>query len=127
MAMLAGLTGAVIASLGVLGVADPTYFIALVGEFQAPGMAFAAGAMRIVIGIALIASASASRWPKCLGLLGGMIFIAGLVTPFEGAFLGRTLLQLWPTWGPGIVRAGGGLIALLGLLVIYSVLTRRKA
>jgi hypothetical protein len=127
MAMLAGLTGAVIAGLGFLGLADPAYFIALVGELQAPGMAFAAGAVRVVIGIALIASASASRWPKCLGLLGGMIFIGGLVTPFEGALLGRTLLSMWPTWGPGVVRALGGLIALLGLLVIYSVLARRKA
>jgi hypothetical protein len=124
-AILAGVLGAFIVSLGALGIFGPAEFMAMVEVFQTPTMVYAAAAIRVALGAALIVCAAASRWPTYLRLLGGMILIGGLVTPFGGAWLGRTLIDLWPSWGPGVVRSWGALAAVLGMLVVYSVLARK--
>jgi hypothetical protein len=125
MAIVAGGIGAFIAGLGMLGILDPAKFMELVTLLQTSTMIYAAAALRIVLGIGLIASARASRWPGFLRLLGGIIFIAGMVTPFGGAWLGRTLLDLWPSWGPAVVRGWGAMALSLGVAVVFSVMMRR--
>jgi multisubunit Na+/H+ antiporter MnhG subunit len=126
MATIAVLIGSCIAGLGLLGLFDPARFMEVVGVFQTPTMIYAAAGIRIVFGVGLIAASRVSRWPRYVRLLGGIIFIAGMVTPFGGAWLGRTLLDLWPSWGPGVVWAWGGIATVLGGLVIYSFVRRRR-
>jgi hypothetical protein len=126
MRIVAGLIGALIAGLGMLGILDPAAFMEVVAVFQTPTMIYAAAGIRLAFGVALIVAAGASRWPSYLRLLGGIIFIAGMVTPFGGPWLGRTLLDLWPSWGPGVVRAWGVIATVLGSLVVYAVVARRR-
>ena len=127
MAIIAGGLGTFIAGVGLLGILDPATFMELVAFFQTATMIYAAAALRIVLGLGLIATARASRWPAYLRLLGGIVFIAGMVTPFGGAWLGRTLLDLWPSWGPVVLRGWGVIAISLGAAVVFSVVTRRAS
>lgn len=87
---------------------------------------WAAVALRLTFGVLLWMSASASRMPRTLRVLGALFVIGGLALPVVG--LAR--LQGIAEWGAGqdgnVLRVVATLAVGLGAFVIWSVSPRRN-
>ena len=118
MTLVALVLSLLIAALGALGVASPSRFLAVVRYFETPAGLYVAGAIRVVLGIALYFSAPASRAPELMRILGIAITVLGVATPF----LGRSRRATRVLSGTGLgVRGWAGLAVVLGLLLAFAV------
>ncbi len=110
----------VIVALGALGLVSPSRTIRLVRYFQTPAGLYFAAAVRLVMGMALFFAAPASRAPEVLRILGVVIIIAGVVTPFFGLERFGRLVDWWSAKGPALVRTQAAFALALGLLLAYA-------
>jgi hypothetical protein len=87
------------------------------------------GAVRVLIGLLLILSASISRTPKTLRALGVLVCLEGLIqgvgSPFIGIDRTRAILE-WEAAHTGLLRIGALLAVAAGGFVVFS-LTHRPA
>ena len=128
MSRLAAFLGLVIASIGLVGVAVPTALLEISSIALTPAGLYSAAAFRIVVGVVLIFAAVPSRMPRTVRVLGALIVIAGLATPFVGVDRARALVDWWSALGPVFMRAWAALAVALGLFIVYAVSpTRRSA
>jgi len=111
-----------IAALGVLGVFSPLQLVIVVRHFQTPAGLYAAAALRLVFGVALLLAAPTSRAPAAVRLIGGISFVAGLITPFFGLERFQRLLDWWLAQGPTFIRLWAGFALMFGLLLVYAVI-----
>ncbi len=109
-----------IVALGALGLVSPSRPIRLVRYFQTPAGLYFAAAVRLVMGMALFFAAPASRAPEVLRILGVVIIIAGVVTPFFGLERFGRLVDWWSAKGPALVRAQAAFALALGLLLAFA-------
>ena len=108
-------------ALGALGIASPSRLLGVVRYFQTPmGLYFAAG-IRVLLGVALLFAAPASRAPGLIYILGVIIIVIGLITPFFGLERFRRLLDWWSAQGSAFVRGWAVLALLFGLSLAYAV------
>ena len=110
----------VIGTLGILGVASPGAFVRAVSFFQAPPILYIAAVLRFILGAGLAWSASVSRLPRLLTILGVIIAIGGLATPFVGTRIARPILESWASGGPALVRVWGAGALALAAFVAYG-------
>src|SRR5262249_12109808 len=126
--VLALVVGVLLIIQGLLGLLTPDTFVAFVRLFQPPSMVHIAGVLRIAIGIVLLCAATRSRLPMFLRIFGVLIVIGGVLTPFVGVRFAHTILALWSSRGPALVRLFALVSLVLGLLTSYAVSpTRRHA
>ena len=111
---------------GLLGIVAPDAFVAVVRLFQSRSMVYVAAALRIVIGIVLLCTVTGSRLPMFLRIFGVLVVIGGVLTPFVGVQFAHTILNLWSSRGPGLVRLFAVVSLALGLLTSYAVSPRRR-
>lgn len=109
-----------VAVLGAVGLASPSRLLGIVRSFQTPLGLYLAAALRLVLGTAIFFAAPASRAPELLRILGVVIVVAGVITPFFGLERFRKLLDWWSAQGPTFVRAWSGFAFALGLLLAYA-------
>jgi len=110
-----------LAAVGALGVASPSRLLDLVRRFQTPRWLLVAGALRVVLGVALVFSAPDSRAPELILVLGVVITVMGVATPFFGVDRFRRLLDRWSARGSAFIR-GWAMVALaLGLSLVCAV------
>jgi hypothetical protein len=121
MALIAFVLSVVVAALGALGVVSPLRLLTIVRRFQTPAGLFAAAAFRVVLGVALVVTATGSRTPDALRILGIVIIVSGLVTPFFGVERFGRLLDWWSTRSPAFMRSWAAIALLVGLLLAYLV------
>jgi hypothetical protein len=108
------------AAFGVLGIASPSRLLGVVRYFQTPiGLYFAAG-IRVLLGVALLFAAPASRAPGLVFILGVFIIVIGVITPLFGVERFRRLLDWWSAQGSAFVRAWAVLALLFGLSLAYA-------
>jgi hypothetical protein len=119
--VLALLIGAFLIIQGLLGILAPEAFVSVVRLFQSPPMLYVAAALRIAIGIVLLSAVTGSRLPIFLRIFGVSVAIGGVLTPFVGVQFARTILALWSSQGPGLVRLFAVVSFVLGLLTSYAV------
>ena len=119
--------GVLMASLGMLGAYLPEEFVAVVRFFQAPPMIYAAALIRVAVGVILWLAARDSRTPLFFQVLGVFVFIGGVLTPFFGSAIGRTILDMWVSYGHAMVRTWGLIATTLGVFIIYSVMSARPS
>lgn len=119
MAIAALVIGLLVVVQGLVGLAAPEFFFNLIRGIQTPPILYAAAVVRIGIGSVLVLAAPASRAPLALRLLGVLIVIGGVLTPFVGARLADVILGWW-SQGPNVIRmwAAGALV--LGAFVVYA-------
>lgn len=118
--------GMFLACLGILGVASPETFLEAVRFFQAPPVIYLAAIIRVVIGIILIVAARESRFRMIIRVLGILIMIGGLLTPFWGAQLASAILNSWTEGGSSIVRLWAVFSLALGVFVVYAIAAKRR-
>jgi hypothetical protein len=124
-ASAARLIGWFIVAQGVLGLALPDRFVALVRVFQDPPVIYAAAAIRFAFGALLFAAAPASRAPLALRVLGAAIAVGGLVTPFVGAAFAEWVFAWWVDGGAAVVRAWAGVGLGIGAFIVHATAGRR--
>ena len=121
MALIALVISLFIAALGALGVVSPTRLLDVARHFQSPAGIYAAAALRIVFGAALILAAPDSRAPAVVRVLGIIILVAGLITPLFGVERSRKVLEWWSARGPAFMRIWAGVALAFGLLLVSAV------
>ena len=120
MQTVAIILSAVVAGMGVVGVASPAQLLAIVRKFQTPNGLYAAMGIRLVLGLALFLAAPGSRAPGVLQILGIVIMVAGLITPMFGLERFRRLLDWWSAQGLGFIRVWAACAMAFGLYLIYA-------
>ena len=88
-------------------------------------MIYVAAVIRFVFGVVLFRAAPASRVPVALRVLGLLIALGGLLTPFIGVSFARVVLGWWAD--PLIVRVWAAGALSLGALIVYATTPTRRA
>ena len=81
----------------------------------------------VFFGVILWLAARDSRTPVFFQILGAFIFMGGVLTPFFGSAIGRTILDMWASYGHAMVRTWGLIATCLGVFIIYSVMSARPS
>jgi hypothetical protein len=123
--VLALLVGVLLITQGLLGIVAPDAFVGVVRFFQTSSMIYVAAVLRVAIGIVLLCAVTESRLPIFLRVFGILIVIGGVLTPFVGVQFAHTIIALWTSRGPGLVRLFAVVSLALGLLTVYAVTPRR--
>jgi uncharacterized membrane protein len=127
MKLLAGAMALIIAAAGVVGIVSPSLVLELARSLLVPGALYVVAAVRVIFGIVLVLVASASRLPKTIRVLGIIITVAGVLTPFFGVERSHAVFDWWSSQSALFMRAWSGLAVLFGLFVIYALTPRRQA
>jgi hypothetical protein len=117
--VLAMALGFVIAAIGVLGIAAPLVLFEFGRSLQSAGALYAVAALRVAMGAILIWAAPDSRTPRTLRIIGLLIIVAGVVTPFIGVERSRAMLGWWSTQGTFFTRAWLTVPVIFGLFIAY--------
>lgn len=112
-----------VAIIGAIGVFRPE---ALVGVGLTPGGLYVA-AVRIILGIALILGAASSRAPRVIRILGTLILVAGLATPFVGPERARRVVDWWSSQGLLVMRAWAGFALAFGSFLVWALVPKSSA
>jgi hypothetical protein len=119
--------GALVILASAISFAAPDLRLSLERSLMTPDGLYAIAALRIAIGLVLVLAAPASRAPRSLRVLGLIVILAGLMTPWFGVARARAVLNTLASAGPWLLRldARGGM-ALGGFLVhVFRTPTRR--
>lgn len=119
--------GFIIAGIGAFGVAAPSVFLKFGRSLQTSNILYIIAAVRVIFGAVLLCVAPVSRTPKTLRVLGVLIVIAGVLTPFIGVERSRAMLDWWSIQGPLFTRAWAGVAVVFGLFIVYAVTTPRRS
>jgi hypothetical protein len=124
--ILATTIGVLILGLGLSGFIVPEGFAAFVAQVQRPPLLYAAAVVRVVVGIILVLASFTSRAGMALRVLGILIILGGLLTPFLGASIAKQVLAWWAKGGAEVVRAWALLATSIGAFIVYSAWPKRK-
>jgi hypothetical protein len=117
----------IIAAIGVVGVASPSTLLGFARSLETPGALLVVAAVRVVFGALLWLVSPVSRMPRTLRVIGIVIIVAGLATPFFGVERSQALLNRWTSQGPIFTRAWAVIAVIFGLFIAYVVSSRRRA
>jgi hypothetical protein len=127
MKLFASAMALIIAAAGVVGVISPSLVLELARSLLTPGALYVVAAVRITFGIVLVSVASASRLPKTIKVLGIVIIVAGVLTPFFGVERSQAVFDWWSSQSALFMRAWSGLAVICGLFVIYALTPGRRS
>lgn len=118
--------GAVIAAIGIVGLADPVLLLDATSFMQTSVGLYIAAAFRVVFGVVLIWIAATSRMPRTLRILGAFIVLAGVITPFVGVERVHAIVEWWSAQGVVFMRTWATVAVIFGIFIIYTVTPRRR-
>jgi hypothetical protein len=108
-------------AFGAVGIASPSRFLGVVRNFQTPMGLYLAAALRVVLGVALFFAAPTSRALELILILGVVIIVRGVITPFFGVERLRRLLDRWSARGSAFLRGWAILALALGVSLAYAI------
>ena len=94
--------------------------------FATPGRLYAAGAVRVAMGLVVILSAPASRAPKTLRALGAVMCMQGLSATLLGPDRARAILEWETMQGTALLRVGAAVALAAGGFMAFAVTTGRR-
>jgi len=127
MARVAVALSIAVSALGVVGAFSPNTLLAIGREFASPVGLFVAAAIRVVFGGVFILAAPASRAPGAIRLVGLVILVAGVITPFFGVERARAILDWWSAQGALLRHIPPAVALAFGCGLIYLLSPRRSA
>ena len=89
--------------------------------FATPVGLYAAGAVRVAMGLVVILSAPASRAPKTLRALGAVMCMQGLAATLLGPDRARAVLEWETMQGTALLRVGAAVALAAGCFLAYAV------
>src|SRR5580700_11949182 len=113
--------------IGIVGIVSPDSGMTLRRlYFATPGRFYAAGAVRVAMGLVLILTASISRWPRTLRALGAVMCLQALAANLFGIERARTIMEWEAMQGSALLRTGAVVALASGGFVAFAV-TRRPS
>jgi len=110
--------------VGMVGIVSPDSVMTLRRlYFATPGRFYAAGAVRVAMGLVLILAASSSRWPRTLRALGAVVCLQGLAATLFGLERARAILE-WEAMHTALLRAGAVVALVTSGFVAFAVTKR---
>lgn len=107
--------------LGIFGLIFPSRIIVFTSRWQTQAGLYLAAIFRIVLGAASLFTASTSRAPSYLRILGVFAIVAGIATPFLGLRRFKAVLDWWSRQSIVFIRACLAVVVLFGLSLIWEV------
>jgi hypothetical protein len=119
--------GALVILASAISFAVPDLRLSLERSVMTPAGLYAIAALRMAIGLVFVLAAPASRAPRTLRVLGLIVIIAGLMTPWFGVARAQAVLNWLVTAGPLLMRFDAGVGMAFGgfLLYVFRTPTRR--
>ncbi len=112
-------------AVGVVGLVSPDYGTMIRrAYFSAPISFYTAGALRVLMGLVVIAAAADSRTPRMLRLLGAVMCVQGVTGIVLGPAHARTVLEFETRQGHAALRLGAAVALAAGVFMAFA-LTRR--
>jgi len=121
--LIVGVFSAFVIGMGLCGIVSPSRLMSFVSRWQSQTGLWVASIFRIVFGVSLWLAAPASRLPLALQLLAAMSVASGIALPLIGFSRFQWLLLWWSRRPPGFVRVWSGVAAVVGALILWSVIT----
>ena len=112
-------------AVSMAGIVSPDRMMTLRRLYYTPGGLYAAGAVRVAMGLVLILAASSSRWPRTLCAFGAMMCLQALAANLFGLERARAILE-WEAMHTGLLRAGA-VVALVASGFIAFAVTERPS
>lgn len=122
--MIVGLT---VAGLGLTGLVAPSLLLDFGRSLLTQNGLYAVAAVRVVFGLLLLFGSRASRMPQTLRVIGGVVILAGLLTPLFGVARSETMFNWLSAQGPAFVRIIALFAVAFGALVVYASTPRRSS
>ena len=108
--------------VGIVGLVSPDSVMTVRRlYFSTPVGLYAAGAVRVAMGLVVILSAPASRAPKTLRALGAVMCMQGLAATLLGPDRARAILEWEAMQGAALLRVGAAVALATGGFVAFAV------
>lgn len=117
--MLGLVIGALVILASAISFAAPDLRLSLEGSLITPAGLYAIAAFRIAIGLVFVLAAAASRAPRTLRVLGFIVIIAGLTTPWFGVARALAVMTWLASAGPLLMRLDASVGMALGGFLVY--------
>jgi hypothetical protein len=89
--------------------------------FATPSRFYAAGAVRVAMGLVLILAASSSRWPRTLRALGAVMFLQAIAANLFGLERARAVMEWEAMQGTALLRVGAAVALASGGFIVFAV------
>ena len=109
--------------VSMVGIVSPDSVMTLRRLYYTPGGLYAAGAVRVAMGLVLILAASSSRSPRILRALGALVCLQGLAANLLGLERARAILE-WEAMHTALLRAGAVVALVTNGFVAFAVTKR---
>ena len=114
--------------VGLLGIVSPDSVTTVRRQyFATPVGLYAAGAVRVAMGLVLILVARVSHAPKILRTLGALMCAQGLSATLLGLDHARAIMEWEGMQGHVLLRAGAGVALASGGFIVFAVTKRPSA
>jgi hypothetical protein len=108
--------------VGIVGLIDPDSVTTVRRlYFATPAALYAAGAVRVAMGLVLILYAPASRAPKTLRALGAVMCMQALAAALLGPDRARAVLEWETIQGAALLRVGAAVALATGCFLAFAV------
>jgi hypothetical protein len=113
--------------VGMVGIVSPDYGMTLRRlYFATPGRFYAAGAIRLAMGLVLILAASSLRWPGALRALGTVMCLQAAAATLFGLERAQAIMEWEAVQGTALLRAGAVVALAAGVFIAFA-LTKRPS
>ena len=119
MRLLGLVIGALVILVSAISFAVPDLKISLERSAMTPTGLYAIAVLRIAIGLVFVCAAPASRTPRTLRVLGLVVIIAGLMTPWFGVTRAQATLNWVASAGPLLMRLDACVGMAMGGFLVY--------
>ena len=120
------LSAALIIALGLTGVLWPEALMDLAKYSLTKSGTYVIAAIRILLGTFLFTCAGATRTPKTVRVIGGIIFTVGIVGVLISHEPAQRLSEWWVAKGPDAFRIAACLPLVVGIIIGLSALTKER-
>jgi hypothetical protein len=121
MTVIVAAVGLFVLVLGVLGLVQPATLIRLVERpWRSQAGLTLAILFRAALGILLVATASTTRFPLAIGLLGILSLLTAVAIPFLGYHRLRRFVGWWAARPPAFISAWSAVACASGAFLIYA-------
>jgi hypothetical protein len=111
--------GALVILASAITFAVPDLRLSLERSVITPVALYAIAALRITIGLVFVIGAKTSRAPRTIRVLGVIVIVAGLMTPWFGVDRARAVLNWFASAGPLLTRLDAVVGMALGSFLVY--------
>lgn len=113
--------GLLLVALGIFGALAPATLLRLSRPLRTRYGLYLAAAIRLAMGSALVLYAPSSRVPVPLTVLGALVFLGGVVTPFIGVDRLEGIVAWWSSRATVFQRAWACLALAFGAFIVWAV------